>query len=233
MISKTVTSLYIFTLRKYCSRLYKSPICVCTRTHTHTLRLEDTTKPSEPCLSSNMSAMRAHHCGRSDEEGSIGTADLHALVETEGPISTSVFIRLYLPICTGVTHQATITDELQQTYGKVTCAYVHKYCTNRHKHTRIHTRVCTYTCTHVGGVGQHCDHRPFNLVFPHCQVIQTLVYTLQHLGCTYLQSLRVTLICACCALVLPCLLTDLPTFGPLCLALCWAVTHVLHSSVLS
>ena len=34
-------------------------------------RLEDTTKCSEPCLSSNMSAMRAHHGGRSDEEGSI------------------------------------------------------------------------------------------------------------------------------------------------------------------
>ena len=35
-------------------------------------RLKDTTKRSEPCLSSNMSAMRAHHSGRSDEEGSIG-----------------------------------------------------------------------------------------------------------------------------------------------------------------
>ena len=34
-------------------------------------RLEDTTKRSEPCLSSNMSAMRAHHGGRSDEEGSV------------------------------------------------------------------------------------------------------------------------------------------------------------------
>ena len=34
-------------------------------------RLEDTTKRSEPCLSSNMAAMRAHHDGRSDEERSI------------------------------------------------------------------------------------------------------------------------------------------------------------------
>ena len=37
-------------------------------------RLEDTTKRSEPCLSSNMSAMRAHHGGRSDEEGSTAAA---------------------------------------------------------------------------------------------------------------------------------------------------------------
>ena len=36
-------------------------------------RLEDTTKRSEPCLSSNMSAVHAHHGGRSDEEGSIGS----------------------------------------------------------------------------------------------------------------------------------------------------------------
>ena len=36
-------------------------------------RLEDITKRSEPCLSLNMSAMRAHHGGWSDEEGSTGT----------------------------------------------------------------------------------------------------------------------------------------------------------------
>ena len=35
LIWKTVTSLYIFTVRKYCSRLYKSAICLCLKFSCH------------------------------------------------------------------------------------------------------------------------------------------------------------------------------------------------------
>ena len=44
-------------------------------------RLEDTTKRSEPCLSSNMSAMRVRHGGRSNEEGSVAAAVVYCIVE--------------------------------------------------------------------------------------------------------------------------------------------------------
>ena len=76
-ISKTVTSLYIFALRKYCSRLYRLAICLsalklaAVRSTSLKYRLVGKTKRSQPCLSSISFAMRVHHGGRSDEEGSI------------------------------------------------------------------------------------------------------------------------------------------------------------------
>ena len=75
-MSKTVRSLYIFTLLKHCSRLYKSAICLCLKVSCRSKYCSKISsrrhhKAQQPCLSSNVAVMRAHHGGRSDEERSI------------------------------------------------------------------------------------------------------------------------------------------------------------------